>query len=138
MFILLVRGLCQHTCSKRLIDILPCLKTMGFLCASAECHIRYGLTSTPQFGYAHPKYIFSRIKVAVVYLATFGTYPFIEPLSSRDLNRGLSRSCYRKVVTVEYVVQDCPICGKVIVKHYVGEGKNTDYGRIRKNLKYEK
>lgn len=24
-----------------------------------------------------------------------------------------------KVVTVEYVVQDCPICGKIIVKHYL-------------------
>ncbi|WP_288861280.1 hypothetical protein [uncultured Bacteroides sp.] len=45
---------------------------------------------------------------------------------------------HSKVVTVEYVVQDCPICGKVIVKHYVGEGKNTDYVRIRNNLKSEK
>ena len=45
---------------------------------------------------------------------------------------------HSKVVTVEYVVQDCPIRGKVVVKHYVGEGKNTDYGRIKKNLKSEK
>lgn len=27
-----------------------------------------------------------------------------------------------RVVTVEYVVQDCPICGKVIVKHYLDNG----------------
>lgn len=36
---------------------------------------------------------------------------------------------HSKVVTVEYVVQDCPICGKVIVKHYLeqgnGKAKNT-------------
>lgn len=26
---------------------------------------------------------------------------------------------HTKVVTVEYVVQDCPICGKIIVKHHL-------------------
>lgn len=26
---------------------------------------------------------------------------------------------HTKVVTVEYIVSDCPIMGKVIVKHYV-------------------
>lgn len=26
---------------------------------------------------------------------------------------------HSRVVTVEYVVQDCPICGKVVVKHYL-------------------
>lgn len=58
------------------IDILPRLKRVGFLCASAGRRIRYGLTSAPQFGDAPPKYILSRIEVAVVYLAAFGTYPF--------------------------------------------------------------
>lgn len=24
---------------------------------------------------------------------------------------------HSKVITVEYVVQDCPICGKIVVKH---------------------
>ena len=24
-----------------------------------------------------------------------------------------------RVVTVEYIVQDCPICGKIIVKHHL-------------------
>lgn len=28
--------------------------------------------------------------------------------------------------TIEYVVQDCPIMGKVVVKHYVNELKNKD------------
>lgn len=31
---------------------------------------------------------------------------------------------HTKVVTVEYIVQDCPICGKVIVKHYLEKGKD--------------
>ena len=57
------------------LDILPRLKRVGFLCASAGRRIRYGLTPAPQFGDAPPKYILSRIEVAVVYLATFGTYP---------------------------------------------------------------
>ena len=26
---------------------------------------------------------------------------------------------HSKIITVEYVVQDCPICGKIIVKHYL-------------------
>lgn len=58
------------------VDILPRLKRVGFLCASAGCRIRYGLTPAPQFGDAPPKYILSRIEVAVVYLTAFGTYPF--------------------------------------------------------------
>ena len=58
------------------LDILPRLKRVGFLCASAGRRIRYGLTPAPQFGDAPPKYILSRIEVAVVYLAAFGTYPF--------------------------------------------------------------
>ena len=57
------------------LDILPRLKRVGFLCASAGRRIRYGLTPAPQFGDAPPKYILSRIEVAVVYLAAFGTYP---------------------------------------------------------------
>lgn len=57
------------------LDILPRLKRVGFLCANAGRRIRYGLTPAPQFGDAPPKYIFSRIEVAVVYLAAFGTYP---------------------------------------------------------------
>ena len=59
-------------------DILPRLKRVGFLCASAGRRIRYGLTLTPapQFGDAPPKYILSRIEVAVVYLTAFGAYPF--------------------------------------------------------------
>ena len=57
-------------------DILPRLKHVGFLCASAGRRIRYGLTPAPQFGDAPPKYILSRIEVTVVYLAAFGTYPF--------------------------------------------------------------
>ena len=57
------------------VDILPRLKRVGFLCASAGRRIRYGLTPAPQFGDAPPKYILSRIEVAVVYLAAFGTYP---------------------------------------------------------------
>ncbi len=32
---------------------------------------------------------------------------------------------HSRVVTVEYVVQDCPICGKVIVKHYLEKGKKS-------------
>ena len=59
-----------------IFDILPRLKHVGFLCASAGRRIRYGLTSAPQFGDAPPKYILSRIEVTVVYLAAFGTYPF--------------------------------------------------------------
>ena len=61
--------------SPRLLDILPRLKRVGFLCASAGRRIRYGLTPAPQFGDAPPKYILSRIEVAVVYLTAFGTYP---------------------------------------------------------------
>lgn len=26
---------------------------------------------------------------------------------------------HTRVVTVEYIVQDCPICGKIIVKHHL-------------------
>lgn len=59
-----------------MIDILPRLKRVGFLCASAGRRIRYGLTPAPQFGDAPPKYILSRIEVAVVYLTAFGAYPF--------------------------------------------------------------
>lgn len=58
------------------VDILPRLKRVGFLCASAGRRIRYGLTPAPQFGDAPPKYILSRIEVAVVYLTAFGAYPF--------------------------------------------------------------
>lgn len=36
-------------------DILPRLKRVGFLCASAGRRIRYGLTPAPQFGDAPPK-----------------------------------------------------------------------------------
>ena len=61
---------------ERLLDILPRLKRVGVLCASAGRRIRYGLTPAPQFGDAPPKYILSRIEVAVVYLTAFGTYPF--------------------------------------------------------------
>ena len=61
---------------KTQLDILPRLKRVGFLCASAGSRIRHGLTPAPQFGDAPPKYIFSRIEVAVVYLAALGTYPF--------------------------------------------------------------
>ena len=41
------------------VDILPRLKRVGFLCASAGRRIRYGLTPAPQFGDAPPKYILS-------------------------------------------------------------------------------
>ena len=36
---------------------------------------------------------------------------------------------HSRVVTVEYVVQDCPICGKVIVKHYVDKPKGGKDGK---------
>lgn len=37
------------------LDILPRLKRVGFLCASAGRRIGYGLTPAPQFGDAPPK-----------------------------------------------------------------------------------
>lgn len=55
-------------------DILPRLKRVGFLCASAGRRIRYGLTPAPQFGDAPPKYILSRIEVAVVFLRVCRMY----------------------------------------------------------------
>lgn len=30
------------------------------------------------------------------------------------------------VVTVEYVVQDCPICGEIVVKHHFYPTDNKD------------
>ena len=56
------------------VDILPRLKRVGFLCASAGRRIRYGLTPAPQFGDAPPKYILSRIEVAVVFLRVCRMY----------------------------------------------------------------
>nr|DAE23392.1 MAG TPA: hypothetical protein [Myoviridae sp. ctcPl3] len=35
---------------------------------------------------------------------------------------------HSKIVTVEYVVQDCPICGKVIVKHYLDNTSDIKKG----------
>ena len=59
------------------LDILPRLKRVGFLCASAGRRIRYGLTPAPQFGDAPPKYILSRIEVAVVYFAALLTNAYM-------------------------------------------------------------
>lgn len=43
------------------------------------------------------------------------------PVKSKYIPKKKSRlmSKHTRVVTVEYIVQDCPICGKIIVKHHL-------------------
>lgn len=35
----------------------------------------------------------------------------------------------KKLYTAEYVIQDCPVLGRIVVKHHLDKGKYENYSK---------